>query len=717
MESVVPATPPGVCFKREIFIQDSFSADVFLQDLWNSVPLEVLRDDLGSYLKVLRSAMIELINRDYADFVNLSGNLVGLDIAISNLQQPLTSIHAEILTVKKVLDDAHSTLLINLSERQCLREQKLLLECLMKIPTSLDNLEKLLSLAKSETIKLEEDRSKGNVIGRAANEYNQLQHLLLKCSSGPLMIADLQKRTADVKSSLMKCLEHTLLHGIECRKRDFLQKALHTFVTLDQCKLAVHLVRIHLVHPAFEKILNNSSLRKDPQDLYGLLNKLKDFIKQKLKDVIEISRSFEGLQGFAFVVDCLWPEFYGFLVSDLDCIFAQGNPDLFHKRYKCTMEFIDYLEDSSNRSCNRSVKNDPMFYSLMRRWNLPVYFQMRFQELAGTLEKSLITPFNESSAEKSRSNFQTTEVLLNALVSCFDPNIYLPPLAHRFWKLSLQMIARYKQKISQILFEQFKGTETSNPATSLVQSGSTARLTEMDVLGTQQHQAKFTQHQLVLLDSDIRLIIAEFPMIWGVAWKQLFLLGIQNHKALESAFQSCVADLESVILPKISQLIISDVERNCATRLKQVADIPRLYRRTNKDAPTKASSYVSHLLAGIKDFRALHVNHSELVSKWSDGVIKALSVQYFAAVSDVLTSVQKTEESLKRLRKDRSASALMTLGNGITDDDKIRIQLVIDVDLFVEEARSLSSQPLSELQALLDAVEHARQVYLRQIPA
>lgn len=41
--------------------------------------------------------MIELINRDYADFVNLSGNLVGLDIAISNLQQPLTSIHAEIL--------------------------------------------------------------------------------------------------------------------------------------------------------------------------------------------------------------------------------------------------------------------------------------------------------------------------------------------------------------------------------------------------------------------------------------------------------------------------------------------------------------------------------------------------------------------------------------------------------------------------------------------
>lgn len=38
-----------------LFFQNDFSADVFLQDLWNKVPLEVLRDDLGSYLKVLVS--------------------------------------------------------------------------------------------------------------------------------------------------------------------------------------------------------------------------------------------------------------------------------------------------------------------------------------------------------------------------------------------------------------------------------------------------------------------------------------------------------------------------------------------------------------------------------------------------------------------------------------------------------------------------------------
>nr|CAH0108522.1 unnamed protein product [Daphnia galeata] len=650
MNSVVPAPPTHVCFKREIFIQGSFSADTFLQDLWNTVPLEVLRDDLGSYLKVLRSAMIELINRDYADFVNLSGNLVGLDVAISNLEHPLISMHSDILAVEKVLHDAHSTLLVTLSERQCLREQKMILESLMKIPTSLDNLEKLLNLTISETINsmMEEDPLKGNVIGRAANEYNQLQHLLVKCSSTPLMVSDLHKRTIHVNTNLMKCLERTLLYGIENHKRDILQKTLHTFVTLDQCKLAVQLVRIHLVHP-------------DPQDLHGLLNKIKDFIRQKLKDIIEISRSFEGLRGFAFVIDCLWPEFYDFIVSDLECIFAQGNPDLFHKRYKGTMEFIDYLETSSNSFSSGFLKNDSKFHSLMSRWNLPVYFQMRFQELAGALETSLTTPFCEFEVNESRFNYKTTEILLNGLVSCYDPDIYLSPLAHRFWKLSLQMIARYKKKFSDILFEQLKSNEIV-PCTTLTRSGSNVRISDVDITVVQ--ATKLTLRQLVLLDADIHLLIAKFPIIWDIAWKQLALLGTQNQIAFESAFQASVTDFENVLLPKISQLIVSDVERQCAFHLRHVSDIPR----------------------------------------------------YLAAVSDVLTSVQKTEESLKRLRKDRNTSASIATV-GMSDDDKIRIQLVIDVDSFVEEARSLASEPLPELQVLLDAVEHGRQACHRQFLA
>ena len=41
--------------------------------------LETLREHLSVYMKILQSALVELINRDYADFVNLSSNLVSLE--------------------------------------------------------------------------------------------------------------------------------------------------------------------------------------------------------------------------------------------------------------------------------------------------------------------------------------------------------------------------------------------------------------------------------------------------------------------------------------------------------------------------------------------------------------------------------------------------------------------------------------------------------------
>lgn len=52
--------------------------DHFVSDCRKRVQLEELRDDLELYYKLLKTAMVELINKDYADFVNLSTNLVSV---------------------------------------------------------------------------------------------------------------------------------------------------------------------------------------------------------------------------------------------------------------------------------------------------------------------------------------------------------------------------------------------------------------------------------------------------------------------------------------------------------------------------------------------------------------------------------------------------------------------------------------------------------------
>lgn len=71
--------------------------DAFVLRYRQQSGLENLRTDLGVYLKVLRSSMIDLINRDYADFVNLSSNLVGLDASIGKLEMPLGQLREEVL--------------------------------------------------------------------------------------------------------------------------------------------------------------------------------------------------------------------------------------------------------------------------------------------------------------------------------------------------------------------------------------------------------------------------------------------------------------------------------------------------------------------------------------------------------------------------------------------------------------------------------------------
>ena len=43
----------------------------------------------------------------------------------------------------------------------------------------------------------------------------------------------------------------------------------------------------------------------------------------------------------------------------------------------------------------------------------------------------------------SKFNLASTEVVLTSIRQCWDPAILLSALTHRFWKMTLQILARY----------------------------------------------------------------------------------------------------------------------------------------------------------------------------------------------------------------------------------------------------------------------------------
>lgn len=141
--------------------------------------------------------------------------------------------------------------------------------------------------------------------------------------------------------------------------------------------------------------------------------------------------------------------------------------------------------------------------------------------------------------------------------------------------------------------------------------------------------------------------------------------------------------------------------------LKQVADIPRLYRRTNRELPSKPTAYMTSMLEPITQFHALLVQMQtieEASHSWLVTIFNKVAVKFLSELSQVLDAVQKMEESLLRLRRvrDKSSTPQPTStsqqsmekdSKSVSDDDKIRLQLYVDVQAFIKTMTQLGVEP------------------------
>lgn len=81
------------------------------------------------------------------------------------------------------------------------------------------------------------------------------------------------------------------------------------------------------------------------------------------------------------------------------------------------------------------MRSSSSYANLERRWQLPVYFQLRWKEIVTTFEAH--SPGDGWELGASASAWK-------ALSMCWDENVYISELASRFWRLSLQITTRYE---------------------------------------------------------------------------------------------------------------------------------------------------------------------------------------------------------------------------------------------------------------------------------
>ncbi|KAM7540050.1 hypothetical protein Aperf_G00000036271 [Anoplocephala perfoliata] len=722
LESTLGIAPSGLefCFDRRGFLNDDFDEDAFILDrLKMGISLQTLHDSLLQYFNILKNSLVELINRDYADFVNLSTNLVGLDKIIKSLEDPLIDVRERVSAALSEIQEAKREFEFNLEERKKLREKKELINSLITVASCTSRLERWLSspaTSSSEDFRLpltnglsEIGSQEEQQIDRVAQEYTKLQHFVKKCVNHPF-VEELKPRIQQITTSLQDQLEGRLRSGLDlCHEAQasgqlhsatskkasaVLRQVLSTYLSIDKLPSAVAIYRGHCLHSQLSKIFSPcpelsatgvdidaaaSTLQRMFKETLALLdNELSLFQTLVFK---RLHKSYEPLSEFDVIVDAFFPEAVDVLFNQLPDIFSAGNPDKFHKMYKIGFDFLDLVEaraDSTKQVLK--LRECSAYTSFLNRWSLSVYFQLRYQECNEAIAECTRGIFKEAEPGPHGYTLTLTATVTQQIQHCWSDGVYLDSLRYRFWKLSLQLVNVYGYLIGEKAVQ-----APANPEKSGISS--------------------IEPLLLVFFDGSLFLKWIEEG---GLVNLILPRMRHQNTNPLPEWLTQCVEDSVERIrasLVAVKANICRAFEETMQSLTKQVQELPRLYRRTNREWPSSPSAFMPRIVRQLTDLaHSLQANilnklqveasstlHAQVAELFEQMVLQTTNM-YFTQASELMESVRKVEDSLRRLRVARAVGGAQQVGGvGKTDDDKIRRQVHLDIQEYTSQALRLPS--------------------------
>ncbi|EGO25305.1 hypothetical protein SERLADRAFT_348146 [Serpula lacrymans var. lacrymans S7.9] len=694
---------------------EPFDVDQFLLSRsYTSLP--DLRSELRDYLSTLKEELVQLINDDYEAFISLSTDLKGEGARMERLRLPLNSIKSEILEVRKSLQTIQDTTQEKLDERAKIREEKesfllllALLHLLLKISESVTRLESLLLISQpmaDETSSSELTTSKlpthlSNVehhLARVAAEYTQLLYHTAKARAEKCEFVDeIQWRIDRVQSTLSSDLDHIFASTLvaltdinETKKSDIeraklmvdLTECLRIYDTLSLWRDAEEILRKEVVRGFVRKTIYPGALNASHSPIIPhtpLPAPSTHRASRDLSYIMEIAEkaslnsasrardktasiALSGMNnkeqakddGFNIIANVIWAEFGKALLDELgSVIFSVGNPDEFRKHYETTEAFLRSLEFlAPSTYCIEAMRLHPIFVNFKRRWQLPVYFQLRWKDIIGKLEDSLLTTTVELKNErfvKVQHPFATTQAasIWTAIATCWSAEVYIPDLSHRFWKLTLQLLSRYKTWLD------------SN-------SVSVENSVADDLL--------LRQFSAVILD--IKIMSSQMLALWRD--------------------EISIMLPHSAFLTPLTNQIVSILTRRSCDALVPVRSIPSQFRAmSNKRLPVESSYFVTSILRPVKDFFGIGSNGGPGDRLKKDS-LKPIATDVFDVTCQRYSSITpKTEESLKRLKKGKKATfSLFSSASAGKDDDgrdeeRIRTQMILDVEAFAKDGESM----------------------------
>ncbi|KAG0166305.1 Conserved oligomeric Golgi complex subunit 2 [Apophysomyces sp. BC1015] len=691
IQSVQPL--PEQVVERSAFVATDFHPDRFLSSR-RHLGLETLKTELNGHLKLLKTELVELINRDYQDFINLSTNLKGVDKAIDDLKKPLIRMELQVQDVR-----THFQQVIDTLEQQLEHRTEAHLKLLLNIHGSVTKVEDLLEInadVPTTSLVVEGgdgvpiDDSLGKQIERVAIEFNQMQHLVGRGKHLPFVIEN-EWRIARIKETLQHKLSRTLTTALSRLPSDesksSLLQCLRTYALIDQTHIAECLIREKYVRPFLTKTITrkaiesprmNGSLTATDNPLTTMYGKILTFVSKDMCPILEVTRRTLKGTNYEVLVNSLWVEV----------------------NYSASITFVSGIEALCfSRKSLLYFRSHHTYAEFLKRWQLPVYFQLRFREIVSDVEELL----NNWNTSLSIKNLQVdndlalpgSKAMAKSIERCWSDQVFLHGLSHRFWKLTLQLLRRYNLWASRTVEHLLAATLTEEKDKSSVPSRPSTPIGNIQELGIVDETTALKQ--LVMLVHDIEILVEQTKTQTDTVILPKLPVNVHEIPLLRECINDILLNLVQSSIPEANKRITGIVNRRCMESLKLVRSITSQYRHTNKPPPTESSYFIPNL---FRPFLTFVEQHSSWINDgrrkiWGRMVGEAIVTRYTTIVTELLINLKKTEDSLKKLKKGKKNAVKPILGGNsgdvaMTDEDKIRLQIFLDVQRIGEELSSLA---------------------------
>lgn len=356
----------------------------------------------------------------------------------------------------------------------------------------------------------------------------------------------------------------------------------------------------------------------------------------------------------------------------------------------------------------------PKTNEFSKKWNLPIYYQLRFGESCARLNKAVDKIQREGwsaqvfagKAEREKELQHKIGFELSLFVELYDillefwrPDVILKPLANRFLRGAVQLLGRIVSFITQSMNGQIKFGEVLDIEKSVGEKNDESGSSKGEnaafptrapyCWGDSEDDVAAVAWELTILESVMR---NDYVDTVNECFQASLLTEREELRTLVMEVLGEAADQINPVIDKAwNEVIVKLLTGKCAAPLSAVKGVAVMYRMTNRPPPTQPSTFVGAIFRPLKDFSHSFTNRTpELVgSNWKQRVVVMVSDKYAAAVDELLTTVQKTEVALKNRKARRIAAG------GMSDGEKLKLQLYLDYKHFSQTIREVGIDPMT----------------------